>query len=333
MAGPWPAQHHYLTTDERNALSDACRTPVCEELRALRLPDELLALLDTFYLPLASWLQHAHTNHDGPLLVGVCGGQGSGKSTLCSLLRRVLNDAFDLRVVCLSIDDLYKTREQRRALADAVHPLFVTRGVPGTHDTALGITLLDRLMRQDEGQATPIPVFDKALDDRKQRACWPSHEGPVDIILFEGWCVGARAEQDSALETPVNALERDEDAQACWRKHTNEALRTDYAELFARLDLLMLLEVDDFDQVFEWRQLQERKLAEQLTGSTDNRDNSGVMTEREVSRFVMHYERLTRHILREMPGRADLVVHLDDSHNAHHTTVNRVFPGRRVFPC
>ncbi len=40
-------------------------------------------------------------------------------------------------------------------------------------------------------------------------------------------------------------------------------------------------------------------------------DASRVMDEAAIARFIAHYERVTRHILAEMPARADHLISLD----------------------
>lgn len=232
-----------------------------------------------------------------PLVVGLCGPQGSGKSTLAAAIERRHPGA-----TTLSLDDLYLTRAERLAMARDVHPLFATRGVPGTHDVAMGLDLLATL---DRGEEALLPRFDKAADDRAPIADWKRVAAGCPLLLFEGWCVGAMPEPDAALATPVNALERDEDADGRWRGHVNTALAGAYQTLFARLDLLVLLRPASFDIVFGWRLEQEQRLR------ADRGSGAGVMDDAQLARFVAHYERLTRHIMREMPSRADLVIPLD----------------------
>jgi D-glycerate 3-kinase len=122
--------------------------------------------------------------------------------------------------------------------------------------------------------------------------------GPVDVVLFEGWCVGARPQPAAALTRPVNALERDADPDGRWRTFVNTALAGAYAPLFARIDRLVLLQAPGFEVVAGWRAEQEAKLRARTGRGMD---------EAEIARFVAHYERLTRWILQEMPPRADLV--------------------------
>ncbi|MGI4876825.1 MAG: hypothetical protein ACRYG4_05010 [Janthinobacterium lividum] len=229
-----------------------------------------------------------------PLVIGICGAQGSGKSTVAAAVADRLA-ASGLSVATLSLDDLYLSRADRFALAATVHPLLATRGVPGTHDTTLGLALFAAL---DRGETVRLPRFDKASDDRAPEDAWQPVAAGLDVLVFEGWCVGAVAQADADLAAPVNALERDEDVDGRWRAYVNAALSgPGYRALFARIDRLVLLAAPGFEVVAGWRTEQERR-------------GAGVMTTAEVARFVAHYERLTRHILAEMPARADLVIRL-----------------------
>lgn len=236
-----------------------------------------------------------HQSRQRPLVVGLCGAQGSGKSTIAAALVRQFAHA-----ATLSLDDLYLPRATRQAMARDIHPLFATRGVPGTHDVALGREILAAL---DRGEPAPLPRFDKAHDDRAAPTAWSAAPAPCDLLIFEGWCVGAAPQDADALDVPVNALERDEDSDGTWRRAVNAALAGTYQALFARIDLLILLDAPDMATVIAWRQQQERGLRATASGA-------GVMDDAAVTRFVAHYERLTRHILAEMPARADLVVRL-----------------------
>ena len=237
----------------------------------------------------------------GLLTVGISGAQGSGKSTLTAALAAQLAQD-GVAAATLSLDDLYLGRDERRALAAAVHPLFVTRGPPGTHDVALGLVVLDALAR---GEPAPLPRFDKAADAPLPRAVWPSAPPGCQVLLLEGWCLGARPESEAALTAPVNPLEAAEDGQGHWRRHANAALAGDYQQLWARIDHLILLAAPGWKVVQGWREQQEAELRAKAGA-----DAPGVMDQAEVARFVQHYERLTRHMLAELPGRADVVVWL-----------------------
>lgn len=255
---------------------------------------------------LADYIANEAETRGSTLAVGLCGTQGSGKSTLAAALKGLL-EARGITVAVISIDDLYMTRRERLELAERVHPLLRTRGVPGTHDVALGRETLRTL-------ATPgvvaLPSFDKSRDDRRPLDLWQTVSAPVRVIILEGWCVGAVPQEGASLLEPVNALERDLDADGTWRRFVNDSLAGPYQPLFAMLDLLILLEAPDFDVVYRWRLEQEHKLREQVIA--EGGDLSRVMDDQEVRHFISHYERLTRHILREMPSRADVVVRLNE---------------------
>jgi D-glycerate 3-kinase len=268
-----------------------------------QLPASYAAFVTRVLAPLAGQLiEQART---APLLMGLCGAQGSGKSTAAAVLAQCFSAA-ELPAAVLSLDDFYLTQAQREQLARDVHPLLRTRGVPGTHDMPL---LCETLAALRAGARPPLPRFDKARDERVPESQWHPPAQPVRIVLLEGWCVGAQPESPAALATPINALERDEDTQARWRNFVNEQLANAYRALFDALHPLVLLAAPSFDVVYHWRLEQEHKLRARL--QREGGDASGVMNDAQVARFIAHYERITRHILAEMPRRAEVVIHLD----------------------
>lgn len=280
--------------------------------------DTFKAQLLKLYLPMAGWLASQHTGK--PIIIGVNGAQGSGKSTLCTILENLLVYGFKKNAAVLSIDDLYMTLQQRETLSKTIHPLLKTRGVPGTHDTELWEQLFTTIKCGDY-QQIHLPRFDKSIDDRKPREHWQCVEGTLDILLFEGWCVGAQSEADESIQTALNSLESDMDSNHIWRRYVNDNLKQSYASLFNQLDQLIMLKVPSLEKVKEWRKLQEHKLrqkCEQLGVK-----GSGVMDDNEIERFIMHYERITRHCLDEMPGRADIVMDIDDNHMISRIRVNQ----------
>lgn len=237
-----------------------------------------------------------------PLAIGLCGAQGSGKTTAAAAVVARL-EADGVHAVALSIDDLYLSRADRLALAQNVHPLLATRGVPGTHEVALGLATLAAFRAR---QPLTLPRFDKAQDDRVPQAAWTRDTRPADVLILEGWCVGAVPQEARDLEHPVNALERERDADGRWRAYVNDQLAGDYQTLFGALDALVLLAAPSFDIVQRWRTQQEQDLA------TRKPEGAALMDAAQISVFIQHYERLTRHILAEMPARADLTLHIDD---------------------
>jgi D-glycerate 3-kinase len=268
------------------------------------LPESFRRTAELICDPLAARAQRRRIDRKRTAVIGLCGAQGSGKSTIARYAVRLLEQRGQ-RAVALSLDDFYLTRDARQRLAKEVHPLLAVRGPPGTHDVGMAGAAIDQL--RSKGKVT-LPRFDKAADTRTPRGTWETIASPVDVILLEGWCVGAVSQGKAALATPVNDLERDEDPQGVWRTYVNDQLDGPYQALFARLHDLILLEAPSFEVVAGWRAEQEAKLCAL---------GSGGMEPAEIARFVAHYERLTRWILAEMPARADWVITLDTERNPY----------------
>lgn len=240
-----------------------------------------------------------------PVIAGISGAQGSGKTTLAQAVAQSLRRA-GLRTAVLSLDDFYLPLAARRALARAVHPLCAVRGVPGTHDIAALARTLDALATGDMAQGVTLPRFSKLDDDRLPAASWPTIRERPDAILLEGWCVGAAPLPAAALAAPANALEADEDPAGVWRSWWNGHLGGDYAAVWERLSLLALIVLPGIGSVVRSRLRQEQDIA-RAEGRPPCMDRA------DVARFVAHYQRLTEHIWAEMPARADIVLARDDS--------------------
>ena len=265
--------------------------------------------IEPLYLPMAAWIAEQHSGPK-PLFLGINGAQGSGKSTLTGLLELLLTESFNKRVISLSIDDLYLGKSERQQLSEDVHPLFITRGVPGTHDVNTGIRLFTEIKENTAGKVIEIPQFNKATDDRIPAASWKPCQLPVDIVLFEGWCVGATAQAEHDLQQPANELEAQEDVDGRWRTMVNNYLAGAYQEWFGFIDIMFMLAVPSMEQVYEWRGLQEAKLKSTAADTTA----AGIMDNINLKRFIMHYERLTRHQLSTMPSQVDVYMPLDEQH-------------------
>lgn len=280
---------------------------VHEKMTALQLPRNFADIVHTTYREIADALLARNTQAERPLVVGLCGCQGSGKSTLAAFLKLLLDWKMQSTAI-LSLDDLYMTRRQREKLAREIHPLLATRGVPGTHDVSLGLKTLQGLRNASVRSRTLLPAFEKGSDDRKPRKDWQVFKGRPVFILFEGWCMDARPQTPAALRKPVNRLERDCDPDGIWRAYVNAQLAGPYRDLFALIDILLFMQAPSFDCIYKWRGLQEKKLHRSKRGSA-------LMNRKELENFIMHYERLTRWMLKEMPGRANILLPLDAKQN------------------
>jgi len=272
-----------------------------------KLPPDFASTVKSFYVPIVRAIESLHSKLKRTTVIGICGPQGSGKTTAAEFLQLLLNDT-GLRTARFSIDDLYLTRAERAMLARDVHPLLQTRGPPGTHDVAMGLELVARLSTAATNAETPIPRFDKSVDDRAPQPSWPVFVGRADMILFEGWCVGALPQPAVELVQPINALERDEDRGGIWRRFVNDQLAGSYHNLFRKIDYLIMIEPPSFDCVLRWRTLQEAKLRERAPNAPH------VMSNEQITRFIMFYERVSRHLLAEMPARAEAVLNIDIGH-------------------
>lgn len=282
-------------------------------LLAEHLPSAYGEDAERWFVPLASRLIERCTSANSePLFIGINGAQGTGKTTLSKFLSHCCQEA-GLRVVELSIDDFYLSHAARQTLAKKIHPLLATRGVPGTHDIKTLHECLDRLLSSESAAAVSIPRFDKATDNPVPEQYWSRVQGPVDLVILEGWFVGVGPETACNLSEPINKLEAESDQTGSWRRYVNAALATDYVPVFARMDMMVMLQAPSFEQVYAWRGLQEEKL-KQSRQEAGKSDLSGIMSTEQLSRFIQHFERLTRHGLATLPASADLVFKLNADH-------------------
>jgi len=268
-----------------------------------QLPDEYVQNIDNWFAGVAEKVVIEQQQANAPLILGVNGAQGSGKSTLSDLLERLFIEKYDLKAVTLSLDDFYFTRKERQSLSDTVHPLLLTRGVPGTHDTGLAIKTISELLKGES--EVRIPRFDKGSDDRYAQEFWTVVDGSVDIIIFEGWCLGAEAQKQQALEQPINELEQKHDLAGLWRNYVNEKLRGDYAELFNLIDTWIMLKAPSFDVVYNWRLEQEQKLRASAP------DSKNIMTDEQIAHFIKFYQRITESVLQSLPEKVDFLFELN----------------------
>jgi len=273
-----------------------------------KLPATYAETVSQWFLPLTEEILRQEAGHHGTFVIGVSGSQGSGKTTLASLLVQLLHSMAGLRCINLSIDDFYLTHAQRQDLAREVHPLLATRGVPGTHDVALA---LDTIAALKQPGMVAVPRFDKAVDDRLPQAQWPHIQAPMDVVVLEGWCLSVPAADEGALAEPVNTLERHEDPDGRWRQYVNKVIATDYKPFYDLVDFLVMLKAPSFEKVYEWRQTQEDKLAQRI-GREGESGTNRIMSTEQLQRFIQHYERVTRHGLATLPEQADVVFQLTD---------------------
>ena len=282
---------------------------LCRFIAQQRLPQSYTSIAAKWFLPVLDKLSRIHDARNKTLIVGINGCQGSGKSTLASFAVDVFRELYQKNAVALSIDDFYLTIEERKKLARDKHPLFLTRGVPGTHDLTLANTTITAL--KNGLVPVKVPRFDKAFDDRADEAHWTEVSLPVDVIILEGWCVGAVAQPEKDLLAPVNELEEFEDRSGIWRNYVNQQLANGYAEFFSQIDLYMMLKAPSFNCVYQWRLEQEEKLKQSLDTSLRNKKDYRVMSPQQIKRFIQYYQRVTEHNLETLPQMAQVVYSMD----------------------
>ncbi|MDB4249927.1 uridine kinase [Candidatus Pelagibacter sp.] len=265
-------------------------------------------MIKSFLIPVSFWIVKK-IDKKKPLIIGLAGGQGSGKTTVSSILALILKKYFKLNVFKVSIDDFYKTRKDRKSLSKNKHSLLMTRGVPGTHDIDLMLNFFKQIKNKNF-KSLQIPTFSKAIDDRCQKSLWYKIKTKPDVVIFEGWCVGARPQLNSQLKKPINSLEKVHDHGAKWRTYVNNQLKTKYNALFKQLDGLLYLKAKNFSLLREWRLKQERKLWVQ----TKNKKNLKIMNSGDVINFMQTYQRITQQMFKDAIKSSSVIMNLNGNH-------------------
>jgi len=265
-------------------------------------------MVRSFLIPVCFWIAKK-TNKKVPLIIGLAGGQGTGKTTITSIITIILKKYFKLDVFKISIDDFYKTIKQRTLLSKNKHPLLMTRGVPGTHDIDIMLNFFKRI-KVKNFKILKLPKFNKGVDDRYKQSLWYKIQSKPDIVILEGWCVGARSQNSKELKKPVNSLEKTLDQNFKWRQYVNYQLKTKYKKLFNQLDYILFLKAKNFSLLRRWRLKQEKK----LWLKSKNKKNLKIMNKSEVKNFMDTYQRITQQMFKDMPKYSSIVMNLNNSH-------------------
>jgi len=285
-----------------------------------QLTPEYLSQAEYWFDPLLAHLaKHKNTADKKPLCIGLNGCQGSGKSTLADYLATVFIHKYGLNAVSLSLDNFYLSRDERKQVSEKVHPLFASRGVPGTHNTEQIQRILLQLKNRQAGFL--LPRFDKSTDNPYPKEEWPQIEQAPDIVIMEGWCWGVPPQGEKALQLPVNALESNKDPDQIWRQYINQQLKQKYQPLYQLMDVWLMLKAPSFACVYNWRLEQEIKLKAGL----DTDKQTKVMTNDQLRGFIQHFQRLTEHGLACLPEKMDLVYELDEKRNIINCQQNSSF--------
>lgn len=230
-----------------------------------------------------------------PLVIGLSGPQGSGKSSVVKAVANELRAASKLNVVEFSLDDCYLTHDDQVKLAATGNTLVSQRGLPGTHDIPLCVDTLKSLIDQ---KATDVPQYDKSAfsgqGDRVPRSEFIKTTPPYDVILFEGWCVGFTSVNDGELEERWNGstgpLKRHRLDHA---KYVNDKLKQ-YDDIWNMFDGFVHLDAESISYVYDWRLQQEHGLIkEKGSGMTD--DQVRAFVDGYMPAYELYNDRLRTH--------------------------------------
>jgi D-glycerate 3-kinase len=242
-----------------------------------------------YYLPVFFWVQNQLQQHKAkhkghattpPMVLGISAPQGCGKTTIVEQLEQLFT-WLSVPTASVSIDDFYLTHADQSALA-AAHPdnrLLQLRGNAGTHDLALGRDTLSQLKGLSAAGATAaVPRYDKSAfggrGDRAPKDSWPVVQGPLQLVLFEGWMLGFKP-VGAASAAAVEAALAEVDARlGAYQEAWDSAV-----------DAWLVVRISDPQWVFGWRlQAEQRMRAEGKTGMTDAQIADFV------SRYIPAYE-------------------------------------------
>ena len=226
----------------------------------------------------------------------IAGSQGSGKSSLSKLIKLYLEKFYFKRVVIISMDDFYLSKSHRTQLSRNIHPLFLTRGVPGTHD----LELMNKKIKQIFNKEFPIylPIFDKVSDTRKRTY---KKVLKADVIIFEGWCAGAQPVDPNYLQKNFNYLEKHKDKNFIWRNSYNKCLN-EYQKLFSQFNFFIYFQFNQWDHVLNWKYKQELELR-------DKKKDLGL--KKYLREFIQYYEKVSKWMHLKVPKYCNILIKLD----------------------
>ena len=241
----------------------------------------------------------------------IAGSQGVGKTTLIEILKKNIEKYYKKKIMSLSLDDYYLSKDERSMLSKNTHHLLKTRGVPGTHD----IKKLKKNINKFEKSKYPIniPIFDKLIDDRSEKI--RKEKNQKDILILEGWCCACPPIEKKFLDKNINKLETLEDKDKIWRIYYNNNLNNEYKGLFKMFDKVIFLKTPSFKFVLNWRLKQEKM-------NKSNKKNQIKMNKKEILYFISHYEKITKWMIKKLPHIANLVVSINHKQEIIKTKFN-----------
>ena len=181
--------------------------------------------------------------------------------------------------------------------------------MPGTHDVQMMLDFFKKVKSKNFKKIN-LPNFNKAVDDRFPKKYWYKIKEKPDVIIFEGWCVGAKAEENKTLIKSINSFEKENDPKFVWRKYVNHQLKTNYKKLYSQLNCMIYLKAKNFSLLQKWRLKQEHKLWLKNKKSFSHK----IMSKEDVINFMQIFKRITENMFKKMPKYASIVLNLNSNH-------------------
>ncbi|XP_009128426.1 D-glycerate 3-kinase, chloroplastic isoform X1 [Brassica rapa] len=295
--------------------SQLCRLFQLNELM-LTIPQK--ARLYHYYIPVFVWCQdqialHTSKFKDGddvpPLVIGFSAPQGCGKTTLVFALDYLFKTT-KMKSATISIDDFYLTAQGQAKLREenSGNALLEYRGNAGSHDLPFSVETIEALTQlTKDGMKMKVPRYDKSAysgrGDRADATTWPEVEGPLKVILFEGWMLGFKplpAEAVKAVDPQLETVNKNLEAYyEAWDKYINA---------------WVVIKIKDPSYVYRWRLQAEIAMRQAgKPGMSDDEVNDFV------SRYLPAYKAYLPTLYAEGPSGSDLervlAIDIDEERN------------------
>ncbi|CAH8258794.1 unnamed protein product [Arabidopsis lyrata] len=295
--------------------SQLCRLFQLNELK-LTIPQK--ARLYHYYIPVFIWCEDQIALHnskfkDGddvpPLVIGFSAPQGCGKTTLVFALDYLFKTT-KMKSATISIDDFYLTAQGQAELREKNpgNALLEYRGNSGSHDLQLSVETLEALTKlTKEGIKMKVPRYDKSAysgrGDRADSSTWPEVEGPLTVILFEGWMLGFKPLPTDVVKAVDPQLEI-----------VNKNLEAYYDAWDKYIDAWVVIKIQDPSYVYRWRLQAEIAMRQAgKAGMSDEEVNDFV------SRYLPAYKAYLPTLYAEGPSGSDpdrvLAIDIDEERN------------------
>ena len=238
----------------------------------------------------------------------VSGPQGSGKTTFTGFVKNQLEKQ-KLKVLVLSIDDFYLSKDERKKLSLKISPLLLTRGVPGTHNLK-HLKNVVKIFLSNKKKKYTFPKFSKAEDDHL-KSKFNILNFPYDVFILEGWCVNYPGEAKQTLCKPINKLEKNQDISLKWRNYVNNQSKIYFKSIYKKSDFSIFLKIPSFSHVFKWRKKQEMQIPKKKQ-----------MSNTQLKTFISFYERITKQLLQSKKKLFNCEVKILSNHSYSNLKIN-----------